>query len=898
MRTRLVTPFLFLLLLPLASTAYASPISSQPHPDLDVRFLRPIPTAAEATYDLGALPDPPRVEVFELEIANTGKGPVSISALGLSVPASSPAGGQLVNAPSSAVIAPGGSLLVRGEVHQDFDQPSSKETVELENYRLDLCFDHSLGTHCTAIVGRTTYAELTGSGGLVYHSGVPYFYDEDRSRYVYLTGSHTWDNFQDWGDGRPDFDFEDYLDFLEEHNHNYIRLWVWEGESVGDDSWPNENIEPLPWGTLNGVFDLYDGAVVDGLPVEPFDPENVRFNPSYFGRLRERVWQAGSRGIYVGVMLFQSFSSYQKPYNDRDPWAHHPFNPANNVDGISGDLDGDSQGQELYSIDLNSSDPYERLIADLQKAYVARVLEALQNEKNVIYEIINEAPHESIEEPNFWQQSIRSFIRDTEAERNYIRHPVGRTATDGNNSHLDSVTSTWISHSGTTWAINPPAADGSKVVINDTDHMSFLNNDPNELRFRRWVWKSATRGLNPILMDPIQNPIGDPDRPLFLPSTVPILIKTRQSMGQAAQYMSLLPLGDLETDGVGCGGYCIYQPDGVYLSYQPDVVTSPALEVGEGQYYYEWLDPRYPQQGPVASGMFVGPLTGSPPGPNLSESVLYVVNANVDAVVEAIVQPEAGDYLPAEKVLRYAVVSLANGGDANIFSVDVDYDIRDAAGQVVSAWTSPGIETSIAPGDSGEVLLGTLELPLALGQFTFNVEVTAVNGIPDSDPSSNSGQVAFAIRNEPAIVAEFKRGPETPGRNVKVSFSASPSEDVSYHFDESLGRWAEHPDRPCNTGQDNPTYFRLRAYAPGFISAARFQASWDAQPTVANPGILEAMNEGASFVIATDDYRLDAENGCVLDPTPWVLPGETHWMWLELTTGGQVVERVIRFVKQ
>ena len=44
---------------------------------------------------------------------------------------------------------------------------------------------------------------------------------------VYLTGAHTWNNFQH-NTFYPPVDYPAYLDFLDRHNHNFIRLWVWE----------------------------------------------------------------------------------------------------------------------------------------------------------------------------------------------------------------------------------------------------------------------------------------------------------------------------------------------------------------------------------------------------------------------------------------------------------------------------------------------------------------------------------------------------------------------------------------------------------------------------------------------------------------------------------------------
>ena len=72
---------------------------------------------------------------------------------------------------------------------------------------------------------------------------------------VYLTGSHTWNNLVDMGRGDPPeaFDFDAYLDFLERHGHNFIRLWAW--DSVTWDTRANgtlgkdfvHHVAPLPW---------------------------------------------------------------------------------------------------------------------------------------------------------------------------------------------------------------------------------------------------------------------------------------------------------------------------------------------------------------------------------------------------------------------------------------------------------------------------------------------------------------------------------------------------------------------------------------------------------------------------------------------------------------------------
>lgn len=171
--------------------------------------------------------------------------------------------------------------------------------------------------------------EASTSGLLRVHPDNPrYFTDgtvapDGSLKAVYLTGSHTWANLIDRGttDPPPEFDFPDYLDFLERHHHNYIRLW---GRQI---SWHKNygdvelHAAPLAWQRSG------PGRALDGKP--KFDL--TKFDPNYFGRLRSRVQAAGERGIYVSIMLF---GGYQEAGPD---WTGNPFHRDNNINGIDGD---------------------------------------------------------------------------------------------------------------------------------------------------------------------------------------------------------------------------------------------------------------------------------------------------------------------------------------------------------------------------------------------------------------------------------------------------------------------------------------------------------------------------------------------------------------------------------
>ena len=101
-----------------------------------------------------------------------------------------------------------------------------------------------------------------------------------KQKALYLTGSHIWNNFQDGmgpgaacSDTPEQFDYDAYLEFLNEHGHNFIRLWRWEqfrSQAAGGGF--HLCMTPQPWARTG------PGNAKDGKP--KFDL-NV-FDPSYF----------------------------------------------------------------------------------------------------------------------------------------------------------------------------------------------------------------------------------------------------------------------------------------------------------------------------------------------------------------------------------------------------------------------------------------------------------------------------------------------------------------------------------------------------------------------------------------------------------------------------------------
>ena len=82
----------------------------------------------------------------------------------------------------------------------------------------------------------------------------PNYFTDDTGKPVYLTGSHTWNNLQDWGTGgsiQP-LDFTAYVNMLVEHGHNFTLLWRTElprfcGLPTVANSPSDFSVSPQPW---------------------------------------------------------------------------------------------------------------------------------------------------------------------------------------------------------------------------------------------------------------------------------------------------------------------------------------------------------------------------------------------------------------------------------------------------------------------------------------------------------------------------------------------------------------------------------------------------------------------------------------------------------------------------
>ena len=400
-------------------------------------------------------------------------------------------------------------------------------------------------------------------GPLVRHPENPrYFQNSATGQLVYLTGSHTWANLVDMGPGDPParFDFEAYVDWMAKLDHNFMRLWTW--ELVTWDTKANRHdklhtVGPMPYARTG------PGLALDGKP--KFDL--TKFDPAYFERLRRRVATARKRGIYVSVMLFEGWGLQFSP----GAWEGHPFHPKNNINGIDGDANGDGKGVEVHELG-------NKAVTALQEAYVRKVIDTVNEFDNVLYEISNENHPPSTP----WQYHMIRFIKACEKSKPH-RHPVGMTFQykGGSNQTLFDSPADWVSPNPQGgYRDNPPCAAGRKVVITDTDHLWGIGGNQG------WVWKSFTRGYNPIFMDPYDGVVLGKR---FDPKWDPI----RRSLGYTLRYARRMDLAaSRPTTKTASTKYCLANPGRQYLVYKPaGKPASVDVNLPVGTFTYEWFDP-------------------------------------------------------------------------------------------------------------------------------------------------------------------------------------------------------------------------------------------------------------------------------------------------------------------
>jgi hypothetical protein len=244
---------------------------------------------------------------------------------------------------------------------------------------------------------------------------------------------------------------------------------------------------------------------------------------------------------------------------------------------------------------------------------------------NVLYEVVNESSGGGVVDRQFaemmgmseppdggdsteWQYWVIDVVKRYEEQMGYDRHPIGMTmqfpVADQTkvNDPLFNSRADWISPGyddeifakgghpvapgapPSRWFDNPPANDGAKVVITDTDHYAPGKGDA------LWAWKAFVRGQHPILMDfgiiaglrPSTPPAGASPYEAFEP--------VRYAMGDTLRYARKMELIAMEPHGeLSSTGYALANPGNEYLVLQPrDADERFSVTLKAGTYTVDW----------------------------------------------------------------------------------------------------------------------------------------------------------------------------------------------------------------------------------------------------------------------------------------------------------------------
>ncbi|MBI5652433.1 MAG: hypothetical protein HZC40_18600 [Chloroflexi bacterium] len=458
----------------------------------------------------------------------------------------------------------------------------------------------------TSTATATATTTISATGLLRVSTVNPRYFTDGSGKAIYLTGSHTWFAIQNGGytDPPATFNFVAYLDWLSARGHNFFKTFVWMqtgGDQATASPWFNS---PLPYRRTGPGF-AADGKLKYDL---------TQFDQTYFDNLRSKVVLAGQRGIYVSVQFFYGFSFDEKSgWGLGDAWPHHPYKLSNNINGINADPTNQGDGEDFATLNTPS-------ITTLQKAFISKVIDTVNDLDNVIYEVCNE-PSGHIDSKS-WQYDLINFIHQYELAKPK-QHPVGMTVAwpVGSNADLFNSNAEWISPNGDGgYNDNPPAATGQKIILTDSDHIWGVGGD------RVWAWKSFTRGMNVTFMDVYDCASSHAQYNTGGNCSSSVYENTRQNMGYIRGYankmnlVAMTPRGDLVSTG-----YALANPvaGGEYLVYLPNGGTVTVnLSGTPGTLAVEWFNPS--TGATISGGTIVGGASRQLTPPFGGDAVLYI----------------------------------------------------------------------------------------------------------------------------------------------------------------------------------------------------------------------------------------------------------------------------------
>ncbi len=318
--------------------------------------------------------------------------------------------------------------------------------------------------------------------------------------------------------------YRSYIDNLAAHNVNYARVWhllVWDATNAY-----------FPWARDGG------GTANDGLPKYNL----THWDSTFWSNIKDMCAYAQSKNIYVSIMLFDECGIEAPETSTDHRWNWHPFNPQNNVNGLSLPTSPDAV-PEFYSLTNGA-------LKSLQEQYVSKLIAETSGYPNVIYEICNEYTG-----PWNWEKYWIDYV--TARCSNMIS--VNRLGTFPSNYWTDSNIDMVKFHWGTLYAsasnqnMNSNYSQGRAINYDETPELTSITYK----NYRNMLWGSFTGGGH-IHLENGENAGAACDAVMYANNFL-------QSNG--VHFWEMTPNNSLVTSSPGGSAYTLAKPGSEYIVY-------------------------------------------------------------------------------------------------------------------------------------------------------------------------------------------------------------------------------------------------------------------------------------------------------------------------------------------
>jgi len=242
-------------------------------------------------------------------------------------------------------------------------------------------------------------ANPPGSRTLSIYSDNPAYFESPDGRPVVMIGDYEASPTAPTGIPiDPNSDFVVFFDTLKASHLNFAKLWINYGvEAEYDSETPFDEYHRF---NLVPYQRVGPGLANDGRPKYDL----TQFNPYYFERVAAACAAARERGVYLHLVLIDGWI-----FRIPALWKYHAYNRANNVNNVDGDPKGtgESTDPEQGSCSLGNT-----RVLEVEKAYLRRLVDAVNDFDNILFEVSNENYYNLD-----WELSVAKFVHEYERSK-------------------------------------------------------------------------------------------------------------------------------------------------------------------------------------------------------------------------------------------------------------------------------------------------------------------------------------------------------------------------------------------------------------------------------------------------------------------------------------------------